>query len=154
MRLDGPERYRMEFDARAFQIEAASVESKMSARARASCPKLYVIAVKGRVVYVGVTNQPIRNRLRQGWRADGRTGYYGYPFRHHLKAASLFVWFHTKARGKGLMRDLETVEAEVAYLVRTGGQWPAFQTEIHFFPSKPAHRSAAKAIVQEVRRAR
>ncbi len=154
MELVGPERYELKFTARAFRIYSASGEQKLSHPVQARRPKLYVVASHGRPVYVGITNQPIRSRLRLGWTADGRTGYYGYAWRHHLKAATLFVWFHPRGRGKAAIRDLETVEAEVAYLVRRQGQWPAFQTEIHFCPSRVVHRGAAKAVVAHVRRVR
>lgn len=154
MKLVGPERYELKFSARQFQVTSASGGQRLSSQAQARRPKLYVVARRGRPVYVGITNQPIRARLRLGWTADGSTGYYGYAFRHHLSAATLFVWFHPRVRGKPAMRDLETVEAEVAYLVRKGGQWPAFQTEIHFYPSRAAHRRAAKSVVAYVRNAR
>jgi len=46
-----------------------------------------------------------------------------------------------------VLRELETVEAEVAFLCRQqSGQWPAYQTEIHFYPSGPVHRKAASQI--------
>ena len=45
-------------------------------------------------------------------------------------------------------RDIETVEAEVVYLIRSAGQWPEFQTEIHFHPSTPVHRKVAEEIMQ------
>jgi hypothetical protein len=44
-------------------------------------------------------------------------------------------------------RDIETVEAEVVYLIRAAGQWPAFQTEIHFYPSSARHREVAAQIM-------
>ncbi|WP_208456081.1 hypothetical protein [Burkholderia ubonensis] len=42
--------------------------------------------------------------------------------------------------------DIETIEAEVVYLVRQAGQWPKFQTEIHFHPSSADHRQWASTI--------
>lgn len=154
MRLIGPERYELEFNARNFRVHSVSADQTFSNRVQARRPKLYVVAWRGQPVYVGITNQAMRSRLRAGWTADGRTGYYGYAWRHHLKAATLFVWFHPRHRGKAAIRDLETIEAEVAYLVRKRGQWPAFQTEIHFYPSRPPHRRAAKSVVAHVRNAR
>jgi hypothetical protein len=47
--------------------------------------------------------------------------------------------------------DIETVEAEVVYLIRAAGQWPAFQTEIHFHPSSPRHRELAEEIMSHYR---
>jgi hypothetical protein len=154
MKLIGPERFELKFNRRRFQIGAASRERELSDRVRASRPKLYVVASRRRLVYVGITNQPIRARLRLGWTADGSHGYYGYAWRRQLRSATLYVWFHPKTTGKAAIRDLETVEAEVAYLVRKQGQWPAFQTEIHFYPSRAVHRRAAKDVVARVRKAR
>ncbi len=154
MKLLGPERYELKFNARTFRVYSTSGDKKLSHQVQTRRPKLYVVARRRRPVYVGITNQPIRSRLRLGWSAKGQSGYYGYAWRHHLKAATLFVWFHPRSRGKAAIRDLETVEAEVAYLVRKRGQWPAFQTEIHFYPSRAAHRRAAKSVVARVQRAR
>ena len=44
-------------------------------------------------------------------------------------------------------RDIETVEAEVVYLIRKQGQWPEFQTEIHFYKSNDIHRKVAADIM-------
>ncbi len=154
MKLLRPERYVLKFNARAFHVRSSTGDKELSHKVQARGPKLYVVASRGRPVYVGITNQPIRSRLRLGWPAKIRHGYHGYAWRHHLKQAPLFVWFHPRRRGKPAMRDLETVEAEVAYLVRHRGQWPAFQTEIHFHPSQAIHRRAAKSVLAHVRHAR
>ncbi len=46
------------------------------------------------------------------------------------------------------MKDIETVEAEVVFLIRQRtDQWPKYQTEIHFHQSNNAHRAAAQAIL-------
>jgi len=154
MKLVGPERYEMTLTRKRFTISTPSGVQELSSRAQARRPKLYVVARGRRPVYVGITNQPIRARLRLGWSADGSHGYYGYAFRRHLKAASVFIWFHPRVAGKKAIRELETIEAEVAYIVRKQGQWPAFQTEIHFYPSRAAHRRAARAVVAEIKNAR
>ena len=44
-----------------------------------------------------------------------------------------------------------TVEAEMVYLIRRSGQWPRFQTEIHFHPSEEHHRKVAKRLLKRVR---
>ncbi|WP_305809178.1 hypothetical protein, partial [Staphylococcus epidermidis] len=44
--------------------------------------------------------------------------------------------------------DIETIEAEVVYLIRQAGQWPRFQTEIHFHPSGDEHRQWALTIAE------
>jgi len=151
MKVVGPERYRLTFDARAFKVRCALGTDKFSGFSTSRLPKLYVVSIKHRPVYVGVTRRPIRARLRGGWRADGRGGYYGYAFRHKLVSAQLDVWCHQNAAGPNLNLDLETVEAEVVYHIRQAGQWPLFQTEIHFRPSKAVHRRLAQRILSHYR---
>ena len=89
-------------------------------------------------------------RLRSGWTAKGKGGYYGYAMRHHLTAATLLVWYADRDNGAESTRYLETVEAEVAYLIRKSGQWPLFQTEIHFYQSNADHRRHAERIAEAV----
>ena len=97
-------------------------------------------------VYVGITRRPMSARLRAGWTAKVKGAYYGYAMRHHLTAATLFVWYADRDDGAKTTRYLETVEAEVAYLIRKNGQWPRFQTEIHFYESNADHRNLAGSI--------
>lgn len=47
-------------------------------------------------------------------------------------------------------RDMETIEAEVAFSARQAGQWPQGQAEIHFHPSTKEHREIATAIWRSV----
>jgi hypothetical protein len=108
---------------------------------------LYIVSVDEEPIYVGVTKQSLRNRLRLGWSANGGSGYYGYAWRHQLKEANIDVWCHEDAPDKNPALDIETVEAEVVFLIRSAGQWPLHQTEIHFHPSTPAHRDIAKSIM-------
>ena len=61
-------------------------------------------------------------------------------------SAVLDVWCHLDAVELNEL-DMETVEAEVVYLIRAAGQWPAFQTEIRFHPSSARHRKIAGKIV-------
>ena len=44
-------------------------------------------------------------------------------------------------------RGRPTVEAEVVFLIRSAGQWPLHQTEIHFHPSTQIHRDAAASVM-------
>jgi hypothetical protein len=43
--------------------------------------------------------------------------------------------------------DIETIEAEVVFLIRAAGQWPTHQTEIHFHESNEEHRAIAHSIM-------
>jgi hypothetical protein len=89
----------------------------------------------------------MRTRLRFGWTAKGESGYYGYRWRHHFEEVVLDLWCDTAPEKQNPMLDVETIEAEVVFLIRKMGQWPLYQTEIHFHSSRPDHRVAAKAIV-------
>jgi hypothetical protein len=141
MKMVGPERLALEFDSDRFDIL-----TPLSAMAASRCPKLYIASANEKPLYVGVTIQNIRKRLYQGWNARGANGYHGYAWRHGLQAASLDVWFHENPLAQAGHIDIETVEAEVVFLIRRAGQWPQSQTEIHFHPSAARHRRAAAAI--------
>ena len=65
--------------------------SKFSGIATSRKPKLYVVSVDEKPIYVGLTKQPIRNRLRLGWNAKRETGYYSYAWRHHHENVFLDV---------------------------------------------------------------
>ncbi|MCC6739556.1 MAG: GIY-YIG nuclease family protein [Planctomycetia bacterium] len=113
-------------------------------------PKLYLVVARGKTIYVGITKQPLRARLRYGWTADGKHGYHGYPWRKRVRDVIVFVWSHPK-RSKAAEVEMETIEAEVVHLIRAEGQWPEFQTEIHFHISKRHHREAARRVLLHVR---
>lgn len=150
MKLAGPDHYRVSIasapSSPQFEIEDSHGSGKFSGRATSKLPKLYVVSAGRRPIYVGITRQSMRQRLRYGWSANGKGGYYGYQWRHHFSEVSLDVWYLDAPASGNLMLDIETIEAEVVFLIRQHGQWPAFQTEIHFHPSKPAHRRAAAKI--------
>lgn len=144
MKISGPEHFKLTFDAK-------RCAAKFSGLANTRLPKLYVVVAKGELIYVGVTKRKMRERLYSGWNANGKNGYHGYAFRHTHTEADLYVWCQEDARENSSL-DLETVEAEVAFLMRTAGQWPCGQTEIHFHPSGKEHRDLAASIMQHVNR--
>ena len=150
MRLDGPERFELRFDADRYAVIHPDGARTFVGRAAKSWPKLYVAVAHERPIYVGITRQSIRARLRLGWAAKGSTGYYGYAWRHKLKVASLLVWYADADRGDESQRELETIEAEVVFAIRAAGQWPAFQTEIHFYESNAVHRRLARRVLDAV----
>ena len=108
-------------------------------------PKLYVVRNRSRVIYVGHTRQPIRNRLRYGLQATGKGGYYGYSWKE-LREVHLLIWcFPWEPTER-----VESIEAEVVYLVRNDtGQWPGYQTEIHFHSVREEEKKVAELIYQE-----
>jgi hypothetical protein len=147
MRISDPQRYKLNFDSQSFVVECQEGTPQFSGIATSKKPKLYIVSVDEKPIYVGVTKQSIRNRLRFGWNANGEGGYYGYAWRHHLKEANIDIWCHEDAPEENPSLDIETVEAEVVFLIRSAGQWPLHQTEIHFHPSTPAHRDIAASIM-------
>jgi len=84
--------------------------------------------------------------FRLGFKATGENGYHGYAWRRQLTSAELYLWCQEDPPAENVDRDIETVEAEIVFLVRQAGQWPAFQTEIHFHTSTQIHRDAAAQI--------
>jgi hypothetical protein len=60
------------------------------------------------------------------------------------------VWYADSDRGQESQRELETIEAEIVFEIRVAGQWPRFQTEIHFHESNDDHRRLAKDIFDKV----
>lgn len=151
MKLLGPDRFDLTFDARDFKVASKSGESQFRGRSAGRVPKLYVMSARGRPFYVGVTTQPMRTRLRLGFKADGSTGYHGYKWRHSLSRATLQIWYHPQPASSSASRDLETIEAETVFLLRSRlNQWPQYQTEIHFYTSAPSHRHAAAAVLNHL----
>ena len=96
----------------------------------------------------------MRSRLRIGWNATGDNGYHGYAWRHRFTKANLDIWYHKDAPVENPTLDMKTVEAEVVHLTRCAGQWPFWQTEIHFHPSSKEHRDVAATVVGAYKRGR
>lgn len=134
-------------------------------------PKLYVVSSEGKPIYVGGTKQPFRRRLNYGLTANGKKGYRGYLWRDDFKQVTIDIWNMTlgyedfksmkddpsikraegdKERKKNIL--IETVEAEIVLRIHEiYGQWPKYQSEIHFHQSQRTHREAAEKIVNYYR---
>lgn len=145
MRIVGPETYTLTCTPNTFAVVCSLGTPKFSNLASSRIPKLYIVAIDVKPIYVGITKQPMRSRLRYGFLADGKHGYHGYAWRHKITKADLSVWFQEDSE-EGSMADIEAVEAEVVFLARKAGQWPLYQTEIHFHQSDEMHRSVAAKI--------
>ena len=146
MRIVGPERYELTYDEHSFSVLCKDNTPKFSGVAASKMPKLYIASIDSIPVYVGITKRRMSERLRYGWNASGQHGYQGYAWRRKGTNAVLHVWGDEDQVSERNHLDLETVEAEIVYLIRMNGQWPAFQTEIHFHPSTPEHRRVAEEI--------
>ena len=110
-------------------------------------PKLYVVKHQSKVIYVGHTTQGLRTCLRQGFQAKGEHGYYGYQWKN-LSGVDLLVWCFRRES----VKRIESIEAELVYLVRRHkGQWPEYQTEIHFHEVSDSEKEVARSIYQVVK---
>lgn len=109
-----------------------------------NCPKLYVVKQGQEIIYVGITKQDIRKRLRYGITARGEHGYNGYKWKR-LTEVELLIW--TFPGGK--IEDTEAIEGEVVYFIRDRtGKWPKYQMEIHFHPgASEEDKRAAESII-------
>ncbi|MFL9898050.1 hypothetical protein PQR71_07755 [Paraburkholderia fungorum] len=74
---------------------------------------------------------------------------HGYAWRRQLLKADLDIWCHRDPPEQNPCLDIETIEAEVVYLIRQAGQWPRFQTEIHFHESNEEHRRCASVVIEK-----
>ncbi len=148
MNIVGPETYKIKYTPKSYTVAITNHYPEFKGIASSKMPKIYIASANNKPFYVGITKQPLANRLRYGWQASGKSGYYGYAWRHNGDEADLDVWGHIDARDRN-ERDVETIEAEIVYLIRSAGQWPAFQTEIHFYPSSGEHRTIAKQIASK-----
>ena len=153
MNLLGPTRFKVRYTPSTKAITCERGTAKFSGEMTGKKPKLYIFSRNGVPLYVGATIRPMASRLNLGWKAQGKGGFWGYSFRHEGSEVDLDVWFDgdpviDRRAGKRSGSDIETVEAEVVYLLRhRTGKWPASQTEIHFYQSEPEHLWQAEKIV-------
>jgi hypothetical protein len=149
MLLNEPQDYTIELLARGrYRLQTGAgvcaFSSPATMRGRA---KLYTLSDLGTLLYVGIAQQPMAARLNVGFNASGKGGYHGYKWKGLTQKLALSVWTAEIDGKPSPLRELETVEAEVAFRCREqSGQWPAYQHEIHFYPSLTAHRAAARQI--------
>jgi hypothetical protein len=64
MKITGPERYKLSITAHAFTVTCAKGTQKFSGIATRKLPKLYIVSVEGKPVYVGITRQSLRSKCR------------------------------------------------------------------------------------------
>lgn len=151
MELKNYQRYRIKFkDKKIISIElnGQNVKSFKHPVTKNKLPKLYVVKSGSKVIYVGVTSQSIRNRLRYGLEADGKHGYQGYKWKDYLSEVGILIWCFPEEPFK----RIEAIEAELVYLVRNHtGQWPECQTEIHFHKVSEEEKKVAKSIYQALK---
>ncbi|MBY3343450.1 hypothetical protein [Rhizobium laguerreae] len=143
MKLVGPEAYKLVKAEVGFRITNLDGTNRLSQIATSTMPKIYIVSLGEWPVYVGATKQRLRTRI--GMKPAEGSGYYGYTFQDDGTGLMLHVWAHADAEDRNHL-DVETVEAELVFLIRQAGQWPLFQTEIHFHPSAEIHRNVAQQI--------
>lgn len=156
MTLNDPSDFDLMLIGGSYRLLQNSVQSKFTQPASTrGIAKIYTLADGASLIYVGIAQQPMSARLGQGLRANGKSGYWGYKWKGLEKTLRLTVWTAKLNGAYATLRDLETVEAEVAFVCRqNSGQWPANQHEIHFYPSYQWHRDAADKIYSHAVRAR
>jgi hypothetical protein len=149
MKLNEPQDYKLNLNpGGAYELSTASgVVSFSSPASTRGVAKLYTLSHGGKLIYVGIAQQPMSSRLNYGFKADGKGGYHGYKWKHLSHQLSLSIWTASVGGDYVPLREMETIEAEVAFLCRKlSGQWPEFQHEIHFYASQSHHREAAERI--------
>jgi len=151
MNLAGPERYDLTFDTEKDNrcvVRCSNGTPRFSGLAAKKVAKLYIISRENWPLYVGMTVQKMGTRLKLGFTAKGKGGYHGYAWRRSFRNATLDVWCPVSSIGLLTPRDAETIESEIVFLIRQSGQWPLFQTEIHFHESNADHRRVAAEIMR------
>ena len=147
--LNEPQEYTLELvDGGSYRLHT---EAKVCTFAKPSTvrglAKRYTVSDAGALFYVGIAEQPMSSRLSFGFNASGKGGYHGYKWKGLRQRLALSVWTAQIGGNPAPLREMETIEAEVAFRCREqSGQWPAYQHEIHFYPSLPGHRAAAQRI--------
>ena len=152
MKVIGPFVYILEYENRSLLSVKDDAESRkgFSAPVTQKGHKIYAVYREGRLIYVGVTNQPIGSRLRYGENPAPETGHHGYKWTSTPGKYDLFVWTLPENLEASMDQE-ETIEAEIAYQIRQETrQWPSGQTEIHFHKSSQLHRSIAERMLANV----
>ena len=145
MKYSGPHCYQFKIDdsvefRKTMSIELEGNPTRFAAPlTKNKVPKIYVMKIKGEIVYIGYTSQSITTRLNNGLRANGKTGYHGYKWKNEIDQIELLVFVfddtltHDKEQNKRIINFVEAIEAELVYQYRAQmGNWPKFQHEIHF----------------------
>ena len=152
MKFEHAQRYRLDARNDRCTVIGPSGIPHFTPPATTHIPKLYVISRAGLPGYIGITSQSVSTRLRSGLQAIGQHGYHGYRWRNQRDLV-LDIWCLADAPSDRASIEIKTIEAEVVFLIRQQlDQWPEFQTEIHFYPSKTFHRDAAARVLQHLDR--
>ncbi|HEY3118547.1 MAG TPA: hypothetical protein VGK54_17525, partial [Chloroflexota bacterium] len=141
------DQYRLICKPENYELVSPAGKGRFSGAAGKPGPKLYVVSHDGWPIYVGVTRRRMSERLSVGWRANGAHGYHGYEWRTRVNEVGLDIWALADESLVDPQRYLETIEAELVHLIRRSGQWPKYQTEIHFHESSDEHRDIAQSIL-------
>lgn len=109
--------------------------------------KLYTISAQRKLFYVGITKQSFSARLNYGLKAKGKNGYHGYKWKEIKQPFTLTIWTMKNNIKNDTIKEMEIIEAEVAFLWREkSNNWPLYQNEIHFHQSSKLHRDLAEKI--------
>lgn len=118
-----------------------------------SLSKIYILKLGTDIIYIGITKSKLSNRFRYGLAAIGANGYHGYKWKELASKGEssdidLFVYLF---KNNEKNENIEAIEGEIAYLVRNKkGDWPKYQTEIHFHPKSAKEVKIAEKIYNQV----
>ena len=153
MKLDSHQSYKLRLlDDSPYELRCDGEACKFSAPASTQgVSKLYVVSIRTKILYVGISRQPVASRLRGGLNATGKNGYWGYKWKGERKELDFHIFTVAETGKKIDLNNMEAIEAEVVFLYRLNtGQWPASQNEIHFQKSKECHRRVAGEIYGKI----
>lgn len=111
-----------------------------------SHPKIYIVKYNYEIIYVGYTKDSISNRLSYGLApynkketdldiSPRKNPYAGYKWRH-LDKVDYFVWVFEDIElpvTTEMKYLFENIEAEIVFKLKEKGNWPKYQSEIHFY---------------------
>lgn len=109
-------------------------------------PKIYIVKSGLEIIYVGYTHDSIADRLRGGLspgkrevegekKVIGKDGYSGYKWKF-FDEVDYNVWVFEDIETpvtKEIKYLFENIEAEIVFKLKEKGNWPRYQSEIHFY---------------------
>lgn len=122
-------------------------------------PMIYIVKKNDEIIYVGYTHDSLTNRLYGGLcpgtynketkeRNLGKNGYAGYKWRF-FDEVDLYVFVFSgvdikkvkngeedkkiKHEHRSYVYMFENIEAELVFQLKMQGNWPKYQSEIHFY---------------------
>jgi hypothetical protein len=132
-------------NSKIFQLTSPTGKNHFEKPVTEKKEKIYLIIKSRKIVYVGITKQPIGNRFRGGQNPIKNSGYHGYKWLAEDGKYKIVILMDFNGY------DTETIEAEIVFNIRKEeGQWPSGQTEIHFHNCGNHQKKLAKEIYYHI----